>query len=154
MSYIIELDADTTVANKKIDELEKKVDGVVKLSDRMLLDVDNKTDITFNKVMTATRAGYSMVTSLITAAGGTVDVVFQSIIAAAFSTIGILYPIFTAQALTPGMQLQAILGFIQLELAILSIVAAQKKQEDIINSLQKTSNVVNSTGIFLGTLSF
>ena len=154
MTYIIELDADTTIANQKVDELENKVDNVVKLSDRMLLDVDNKTDITFNKVMTATRAGYSMVMSLITAAGGTVDVVFQSIIAAAFSTVGILYPLFVAQALTPGMQLQAIMGFMQLELAIISIVAAQQKQQDIINSLQKTSNVINSTGIFLGTLSF
>jgi len=154
MSPKIELDVDTTIGHRKLDVLEHRRNEVILMSDKVFRDIDTGTRLSAQKVLLAARQGYGILTSLITAAGGTVSTLFTASISAAFSVVAILTPLFTAEAVTPGMQVQAALGFLQLGLSIAAIVNAQSQQSAITNQIQGGLNALNGTANLVGTMSF
>lgn len=124
------------------------------MSDKVLNEVDTKSTMVFSKVLTGAQMGYSTLSSLIRAAGGTVSATFETVISAAFSVMGILSPIFSAEAVTPGMQVQAALGFLQLGLSLAAITAAQANQSKLSEQIRTSLSAVRNTSSLIGFMSF
>ena len=72
--------------------------------------VEIESKFTFNKVMAGVHAVWLATQGLIRAAGGTVSTVFRALIGTVLGSITVLAPLFGAMELTPGMQIQAVLG--------------------------------------------
>ncbi|MFX1371333.1 MAG: hypothetical protein ACFFCE_05690 [Promethearchaeota archaeon] len=135
MSEKVNLDVDTTVAKQKLDEVENKRQQVETATNKTVQEVEEKTTYAYQKVLSMARSSYLAGAAFVRATGTSVSYFFTSLISAGISAISLLTPILTAEAVTPGMQIQAAIGFLNIGIATTALIAAQLEQSKIAQQL-------------------
>lgn len=135
MSEKITLDVDTSEAQRKLNEVEKKRQQVESAANKTVIEVDKKTTFAYQKVLGMARSAYLAGAAFVRATGTSVSYFFTSLISAGISAISLLTPILTAEEVTPGMQIQAAIGLINIGIATTALIAAQLQQGQIAQQL-------------------
>jgi len=145
---------DTVETVKDIDKLAKAVYQRIILNGKETVKtvkkVEETSKFTFFSVLNMAKMAWSTTEMIVKQAGGTISTVFSGLISATFATISILQPLLTAEAVTPGMQATAALGFIQLGLTIAALVAAEQKRAELEESLRNASMALMSISSLIG----
>ena len=142
-----ELRQELKQVNNEIDETNQK--GAV-----VLKNVQKNVKLTRQQVVGLAQASWGVITGMLEAAGITISTQFKVLISSAFAAINILTPLLTAQAVTPGMQIQAALGFINLALAVASIGFAQAQEAELAAQLASGMQALNSVNGMIGMMNW
>ena len=143
MSEKIELDLD---ARPLVENLEAV--------DKLRRDVEDAAKTSFNQVVGMARASYMLLNSVVRAAGGSIPATLEAIISGTISAIAIFKPLLTAAAVTPGMQIQAAIGFANLVLTFAALSAAQQKKDEITQTISGMNGVLTGLSALIGTINF
>jgi len=143
MSEKIQLDLDT-------DPLVKKLEAV----DKMREGVESRAKASFNQVVGMARASYMLLNSVVRAAGGSIPATLEAIISGTISAVAIFKPLLTAAAVTPGMQIQAAIGFANIVLTFAALSAAQQKKDEITQSIRGMNGVLTGISALIGSINF
>ena len=117
-------------------------------------DVKNESKITFQQVMGMAHAGWLTVHGLVRAAGGSIQTVFRTIVGTTLGAISILYPLLQATTVTPGMQVQGVMGLISISLAIQALIAAQAKEKEFSDALRGANMAMHGMQSMIGMMNF
>lgn len=143
MSEKMELDIDTEPIISKL-----------KAVDKLRQDVEGAAKASFNQVVGMARASYMLINNVVKAAGGAIPATLDAIISGTISAIAIFKPLLTAAAVTPGMQIQAAIGFANLVLTFSLLAAAQQKKDEITQTISGFSGVLTSLSAIIGMINF
>ena len=117
----IKINVDTTEAKSKLDALDAKTVKTTQSVNTAVQQTETQIDLMFAKgVMTVQRVQSLMVRTL-SIAGLALGNVGQSIMSTVSLAAATLGPLFTAQALSGWQRAQAILGMIELSMAVISL---------------------------------
>ena len=87
---------------------------------------------------------------VVRAAGGSISTVFRTVIGTTLGAISLLTPILTAQAVTPGMQIQAAIGFASIAVAVSALVAAELQQRELSDALRGANMALHGIQSLIG----
>ena len=99
-------------------------------------------------------AGWLATQGIVRAAGGTIQTVFRTVIGTALGTIAVLAPLFTAMEVTPGMQVQATLGFVSLITSLAALDAATREEKEFSDALRGANMALHGIQSLLGVFDF
>ena len=99
-------------------------------------------------------AGWLTTQGLVRAAGGTIQTVFRTVVGTTLGTISVLAPLFTAMEVTPGMQIQAGIGFLSLAMSISALVAAQAQEKEFSDALRGANMALHGIQSIVGSWNF
>jgi hypothetical protein len=142
------------IDDTEVEETDKKVEELQSKAAKVTEDVEREANISFNKVMLMARGSYMMMAGLIRASGGAVSSIFRMTVSAAISTVAVLTPLLQAEAVTPGMQIQAAIGLTNLGLATAAIIAASTKQAELSHQLMGITTSLHGISMMLGSFYF
>ena len=128
----------------KVDEQRKKLE-------EKLEETGEKTKDTWMIAVGVAQASWNLMDGILTAAGVTISGVTRAVIQGAFSAVQIFTPIITAAAVTPGMQILAAIGAVQIGLAIAAAVAAEREQKEVQTGLTVASGMISNVVSFAGS---
>lgn len=154
MSFLFNLDLNTADLKKQLRDVEREAERVEKKSADILNKTEDKANLTFGQVVGGAQELWGIIDAVVATSGGAISTTFRSLITAGFSTINILQPLLAAESVTPGMQAQAALGFLNLGMAISAIVAAQFKQQVVSQKLMESMQIINGIQGFIGTINY
>ena len=154
MSEEIKLNVDTTEAVRKIDALEDKIEDAQDKLVKMTEAVENKARTSFMEVVGMAQSTWNVTMAVVRAAGGTIDVVFASLISSAVSSIAILVPLLTAESMTPAGIVQAGIGFTNIMLTQLAVLLAQSEKRIVGEQLSSIAMVLSSVNGLIGSMTF
>lgn len=139
---------------KELEHVDDKIDALEEKAEEVIEDVENASRYSFNQVLGMARASYGLISSVVQAAGGTVSLTLHAAITGGFAMVAILKPLLAATAMTPGMQIQAALGFSSLMLTLTALMAARAKQRQISKKIRNVDMVLNSVSAIIGMINF
>jgi len=122
-------------------------------TDIILEEVKDKSEITFNQVMSMVHAGWLTTQGLVRAAGGTISTVFRTVVGTVLGTISILKPIFAAKAVA-GDYISAALGFASIFMALTALAAAQAEQKEFSDALRGANMALHGIQSIVGSWNF
>jgi len=154
LSEKVNLEVDTTEAERKIEALRDNVEATETKLVQMGNEVEKQTEQSFNEVLGMMRASYAMVSGIAQATGGNMAAIFSSMYSVAISVIGTYQSIAAAIALTPGGQLQAALMSMSLISAIASLVATMTGQEELARRVAGLNSALHGIGSMIGVINF
>jgi len=125
-----------------IEEKTKEVDELVEKT-------DEKSKETWMLAVGVAQSSWVLMDSIISAAGGTVSGILRATISGAFAAIAIMKPLLAAEAVTPGMQAFAAIGFFNIGLAIIAAIAAERQAGEIDVDISKFSRTLSSTNSWI-----
>ncbi len=131
----------------KIEETEEKAEEVIE-------KIDTSTTASYNQVLNMARSTWLMTQGIVRAAGGAISATFRMAVGATLGAISMLLPIFTAEAVTPGMQANAILGMISIATAIAALSAAQKEEQELALQFRGANMALHGIQSIIGVLNF
>lgn len=146
------IDVIIEVDKSELEQAKVDVDNFDKKSNEIIETVDKKSRESFFHVLTQARAAYTVGLGLIKASGVSVSYFFRSMMSAAFGAISIMTPLLTAEAVTPGMQWAAALGFAELGVAVAAVVAAQMEQSEIARGFRGAAMALGGIQSMLGNM--
>lgn len=135
MSEKINLDVDTTEAERKIDSLNDKIEDTVEKATEATEAVENEAEKSFNNVMGMMRSSYMIMSGVGRIMGGTMGKMFSGLYSLAISSIMTYKAIAAAVAATPGGQVQAAIMFASLSIAAANLGATIGKQKEFSRGL-------------------
>ena len=147
----LEINADELIkALTEVDEKRKKIEEASK---KTISFVKAESKITFGKVLQIAKTSWYIIDNLLQSMGSAVSAQFRLAINAAFSTIAIMRPIIAAEAVTPGMQIQAAIGMMQIGLALNAIQSAQAREAGM-GEMFDTMHMLRGIDTLIGYLEF
>jgi len=117
-------------------------------SDNVIETVNKSASVTFQKVVSIARGAYGVFENIAQASGATMSTLTKAIVMGMFGFIDILAPIIAGMAVTPGMQVRAVLAAAQMPIMITAAISAemnQKRTENEVNVISSTLNWINSS---------
>ena len=102
--------------------------------------------------MSGVHAGWLATQGVVRAAGGTIQTVFRTVVGTALGAISVLAPIFRAMDVTPGMQIQAAIGFVSLFTSIGALIAASAEQREFSDALRGANMAMHGVQSLIGSL--
>lgn len=139
---------DITLDTSKAEAQLKAVEDERQATEHKVAMTKQAANESFQKTLAGARLSWSLVKNISKAMGLTLDKNFELAVSMAFSTISILTPLLSAAAVTPGMQVQAALGFVELGAAIAAIVTAQDVQAA--GKIQGLGSVIGNINTMIG----
>lgn len=139
---------------KDLDQVDQQREQVEENTKRTISFVDRSTRQVYQSVLRMGRASWQIMDTVLSAMGITVDYTFRAIMSAAFGVAQVLIPIFTAESITPGMQVQAALGFLELGMAMAALGQSQQQQAESQQMYSASLSVINSIQMFVGRSHF
>lgn len=124
---ILDLKVDEATIIKQLLDIEEKTKEV----DEVIEKTRKKSKATWFLAVGVAQASWTLLDTIITAAGGTISDIMSATITGAFSAIAIMQPLLAAEMVTPGMQAVAAIGFFQIGLAIAAAYAAQVRIQEV-----------------------
>ncbi len=131
----------------KIEETEEKAEEVIE-------KIDTATTASYNQVLSMARATWLMTQGLVRATGGAISATFRMAVGTVLGAISMLLPIFTAEAVTPGMQAQAALGMISIGIAAAALAAAQQEEKELALQFRGANMALHGIQSIIGVLNF
>lgn len=150
----ISLEVSTQQAEQQLAALNAMVKNTQQNVQTVVEQVDKEISATYLKTVNLARNAYTIGLGLVKAGGGSVSYFFRSMISAAFGAIAILTPLIAAEAVTPGMQIQAALGSIELGVAIAATIAATIEQSEIARGLRGAAMSLGAIQSLIGSLDY
>ena len=154
MNERIELDVDTTEADRKIDALDGKITVTGEKLIEMGDDVERETKKSFQQVVGMMRASYMMVSGIAQVTGGSMEAIFSSMFSIAISAIGTYQSIAAAMAAVPGGQIQAAMMTISLATSVASLIAGMAGQEEMARRISGLNMALQGIGGMINNLNF
>lgn len=148
------LELNTEDLHKELEEVERHREIVEANTEKTISFVTKSSAEAIAEVTALTRMSYNMMESVVRAAGGTIPPIMSGLISAAFSTISILTPLLTAQAMTPAGYAQSALGFLELGMTVSALVSAQMEEQEVAQKLAGARSVVSNISAMVGMMSF
>lgn len=148
--YRIHLDVDTSRAKDKLRKVENDRERV----DRLVEDTKKNASLSFNQVLSMAQQTWGVVDAMMRAMGINVSMQFRLLMRSGFAAIRVLTPLFTAEALTPGMQAQAALGMLNLILAAEAIKQAQEGETQAATQIAAATEGISGINSMIGSLNF
>ena len=99
-------------------------------------------------------AGWLATQGLVRAAGGSISTVFRTVIGTTLGAISMLYPLLTATSITPGMQVQGVMGLISISLAVQALMAAQAQEKEFSDALRGANMAMHGMQSMIGMMNF
>ena len=131
----------------KIEETEEKAEEVIE-------KVEEAAIISYNQVLNMARSTWLMTQGIVRTAGGAISATFRMAVGTVLGAISMLLPIFTAEAVTPGMQVNAALGMISIGIAIAALAAAEQEQNELALQLRGANMALHGIQSFIGAVNF
>ena len=144
----LEINADELL--RELEAIEIKANEIETIVEK----AEDKAEISFTNVLSMVHAGWLTTQGLVRAAGGTIQTVFRTVIGTALGTAAVLYPLFTAMEVTPGMQIQATLGLISMGISLAALVAAQQEEKEFSDALRGANMALHGVQSMLGSMYF
>ena len=88
------------------------------------------------------------------AMGGSISTVFRTVIGTTLGAISLLTPLLTAAAVTPGMQIQAAMGFASIGLAVAALIAAEAEEREVSDALRGANMALHGIQSFIGIVNW
>ncbi|MCP4550878.1 MAG: hypothetical protein GY834_02305 [Bacteroidetes bacterium] len=148
--FKVTVDADTTLANKKLNDTE----GNRQRLENMVTDTVSRSKMSFNQVLSMAQQSWGVIDAMFRAMGFNVSMQFRLLIRSGFAAIRVLTPIFTAEALTPGMQAQAAFGMLNLVLAAMAIAEAEAGATQSATQIAAATEGISGINSMIGSMSF
>jgi hypothetical protein len=104
--------------------------------------------------MAGVHASWLATQGIVRAAGGTIETVFRTVVGTTLGAISMLVPLLTAEAVTPGMQIQAAMGLASIAVAVSAMVAAELEQRELSDQLRGANMALHGIQSLLGVFSF
>lgn len=145
------IDIIVEVDTSELEAAEEKAEEIIETQEETIEEVEKKAHMSFNKVMLMARGAYMITAGIIRATGGTVSTMFRMAISAAISTAAFMYPLLTAESLTPGMQVQAAIGLINLAIAMEAIGMAARQQQELARGMMAINTTLHGMSMMLGS---
>lgn len=143
MSEKIELDIDTELIIKKLEAVDK-----------LRENVEEAAKASFNQVIGMARASHMVISNVVKAAGGAIPATLDVIISGTISALAVFKPLLTTAAVTPGMQIQAAIGFANLMFTFAALSAARQKRTAILQSITGINGILTGISAIIGTINF
>lgn len=150
ISEQIEISIDAEDLLHDLEEVDRKVEQTEANANEVIAEVEESTRSAFTQTLNMARNAYTIGLGIVKATGVSVSYFFRSMMSAAFGAISILRPLLTAEAVTPGMQAQAIIGFAELAVAIAAVVAAQLEQSEIARGFRGAAMAISGIQSLIG----
>ena len=151
MSENVNLDVDTTEAERKIDRLDAKIEDTGNKLVQMGDDVEKATVESFNEVKGMMQTSYMMVSGITQVVGGNMSQVFSSIFQIAISAIGTYQSIAAAAAASgPGGWIQAGIMMSSLGVAIFNLMTLSEGQKDLSRRLSGLNMSLHGISSLIG----
>lgn len=154
MSENISLSADMSQADEALDNFKRRSEEIVQSVNQQIQETEQKTSRAVRKVVALGRMGYEMVDNLTRGFGLAIPPVIGSLIRGALSVASVFANIFTAEAITPGMEAAAALGFAELALLTANISMVIQGQTEMVTQLRAAQQGLFNMGTFVNALSF
>jgi vacuolar-type H+-ATPase subunit H len=148
-----EITVHINVDDSEVEEADQKVEDLKEKAEKITEEVEEKASYSYNKVMLMARGAYMATAGLIRATGGTVSAIFRMAVSAAISAVAVFRPIIAAEAVTPGMQVQAAIGSANLLLAMMAIASATKKRSEVSHQILAISTALHGVSMMLSSYS-
>ena len=133
-----------------LKEIKEEGKAVTKTVEKIVTEAK----YSFTQIIGGVHAVWLATQGAVRAAGGSIETVFRTLIGTSLSTVAILAPLLSAQAVTPGMQIQAALGFASLGLAISALVAAEAEEKEFSDALRGANMALHGIQSFIGVFNF
>jgi len=146
---IVELHLNADQLYSELRDVDEKVQDITEDAHRKIDEVEDRTQDSFNAVMSMARSAWLTTRGVIRAAGGTVSSYFNLLIHTTFRTIEILAPLFTAKA-AAGDYVQAAIGMANLALATSAAIAAQLDFNELASQLHGWTTALRGIGYMVG----
>jgi len=152
LDFSINIDASQMLM--ELDEVDRKREDVEKKANKTIAFVKKSNTSVYRSALRMARASWQIMDTVFQAAGVSISYQFRALMAAAFGTIQVLIPIFAAEALTPGMQVQAGLGLFELAMAGIALNQTQQAQSDTDAMYRAGLSIINSVQMMIGRTNF
>lgn len=149
----VKFDVDTTEAERKVDELDNKIENTKEKLIDMGDAVEKETKESFNQVMGMMRASYMMVSGLSQAIGGSLGQIFSAMYSVAVSTIMTYKAIAAAIAASGVGAVQAGLMFASLVTALVQMGALMAGQNEIARRVSGLNMALHGIGGMISSFS-
>lgn len=154
MSERFIIDIDTTDADSTLKSFDAKVKNTVNDANNVMEYTEQKSKMTFNRVLAMARMGWSAMDQIFQAFGINLGEQFRLLMQASFSAISTLQAIFTAEASNPYTAAFGAISLAELGLAMLAMYQASVDQQELSMQTAKTARAVFSVGSMIGSMSF
>lgn len=144
----LELNAEDLL--RELAVVEQRAEDV----ENVVEEVGRDSQAIMNKVMAGVHAGWLATQGLVRAAGGSISTVFRTVIGSTLGAISLLTPILSAEMVTPGGQIQALMGFASIALAVGALVSAELEQREFSDALRGANMALHGVQSLIGVFSF
>ena len=134
----------------ELDKVEARANEV----ENTVAKVEEESEKSYTAVIGMVHAGWLATQGMVRAAGGTISTVFRTVIGTTLGAISLLTPILTAEAVTPGMQAQAAMGFASIALALSALVAAEAQEQEFSDALRGANMALHGIQSMIGMINF
>jgi hypothetical protein len=151
-NYFLTIDVEKAIDDlEKVEEKRKEVEKDTKDA---IKTVDKEVASMRRHAVNAMQGTWHALEGMMRSVGITMPQLLRSVISGTFAAIKLLTPILTAEAVTPGMQIQAAIGFSQVALSIVAAAAAQREAAEQENSFNNINSVLGSINSLIGAWNF
>ena len=150
----IELEVDTTEAERVIEELQGQIDKVETNLETVSKNIKKQTETSFKEVRGMMRASYSMVAGLTQVIGGDYIDIFANMYGIAISAIGVWQGIATAMEASGVGTAQGILMTASLLGSIMSLITGLAGQTELSKRVSGLTLTLQGFGSLLDSMPF
>ena len=140
-------------AEDLLRELEA-VEGRANEVEDIVEEVKETARSSLTQVMGGVHAAWLATQGIVRATGGTIETVFRTVVGTTLGAISMLVPLLTAEAVTPGMQIQAAMGLASIGIAVSAMVAAELEQRELSDQLRGANMALHGIQSLIGVFNF
>ncbi len=151
MSEGLSVDVNIKPGLSALQRLQQKSAVTFNLIRKDAVNVEATTAKSTRNMIGLARNAYMTLVGMSRVMGMGISTLFSTMISGVLSFASIMYPILTMESVTPGMQVQAAIGFVNLGLAITAMVLAQSKQQEAARDIQNINFMLHSISNLVGS---
>jgi len=151
-NYLLLIDTDEAL--KKLLDVEMKRKETEKNTTETIKKIDEAQLKVFNRAVSAMQATWHGVESIARTMGVAFPKLMSTVISGAFTSIKLITSILSAQAFTPGMAAQSLLGLFQIGLSIGAAFAAKQDEQKAEDELRNMNSMLGVVSGLIGAWSF
>ena len=145
---VVPLGVDTEAMMRDLESIDEKREEV----DKAVEKTKKKTQETWMLAVGVAQSSWTLFETILSTSGVVISGFLRTAISSAFSAIAIIQPILAAEAVTPGMQAMAALGFFQIGLALTAAWEAERQAGGIDADITAASRQASSTSSWIRSL--
>jgi len=148
---LIDLIINEEKINAQLNSIKEKTEKL----DEIIENTNKKSSETWMLAVGVAQSSWSLLESVLSSVGIAIPGMLRATVQGAFAAINIMRPLIAAEAVTPGMQIAAGIGFANILLAIAAASTAQTAAGEIEQQMKNaTGNVLADVNSLIGEFNF